>query len=173
MVNKLIITAVIALFSSNLYAQNHKDHDTHHSKHHIAIFDGMTTNFGHSTTGYSLGIDYEYLTSDRVGVGLIGEYVFAGEGELILGVPVFFHPTSNLKLGAAPIGMYVEEHHDYEHYDSHEATSSDVAKEWTMGARLNMAYSLHFRKLSAGPSVSLDVTNTTAFVYGLAVGLGF
>ncbi len=172
MAKKIITTAVLLLVCCNLYAQAHNDHDTHHSKHHIALFDGVTTNFGHSTTGYSLGLDYEYLISERVGAGLIGEYVFAGEGELVLGVPVFFHPTSGLKLGAAPIGIYVEKHHDYEHNESHQTTTSEVEKEWNIGARFNMAYSLHFGKISAGPSVSVDVTNTTALVYGLAVGVG-
>jgi hypothetical protein len=172
MIKKTLSTIILILACSNVWAQNHEEHDTHHSKHHIAIFDGATTNFGHSTTGYSLGLDYEYFISDKIGVGMIGEYVFAGEGELILGVPLFFHPTSNLKLGAAPIGIYAEEHHGYHSYDGHEPTNNTVHKEWVLGARLNVAYSLHFGKISAGPSVSLDVANTTAVVYGLAFGIG-
>lgn len=173
MIKKIIVTAVLALFCSSLYAQQHGDYDTHHSKHHIAIFDGATTNFGHSTTGYSLGVDYEYFVSDKIGVGLIGEYVFSGEGEAVIGVPVFFHPTGNIKLGAAPIGIKAEVHHGDYHGDSHDAATSDVEKEWNMGARFNAAYSFHFGKISAGPSVSLDITNTTAVVYGVAFGVGF
>lgn len=173
MVKKIGTTVVILLIYGNLLAQHHDDHDPHHSKHHIALFNGFTSNFDHETTGYSLGIDYEYSVSDMIGVGFIGEYVFSGEGELILGVPVFFHPTSNLKFGLAPIGVQAEVHHDDHYDDSHGDTSSDVEKEWNMGVRFNMAYSIHLGKVSAGPSVSLDIANTTAFVYGLTLGVGF
>lgn len=168
MIKKTILTISILLFCGNLFARQHADHDSHHSKHHIALFNGLTTNLDHETTGYSIGLDYEYSVSDRFGVGLIGEYVFSGEGELILGVPVFFHPASGLKLGVAPIGVYAEVHHDDHHDHAH-----DVEKEWNMGVRLNMAYSVHLGKVSAGPSLSLDLTNTTALVYGFTVGIGF
>ena len=173
MIKKMLITVALMLACSTVFAQHYDDHDTHHSKHHIAIFDGATTNFGHSTTGYALGLDYEYLISDRIGIGAIGEYVFSGEGELILGVPLFLHLTNGLKLGAAPIGIYVEEHHDDHHNDTHGVTNNNVEKKWDVGARFNLAYGLHFGKISAGPSVSLDIANTTAIAYGLSLGVGF
>lgn len=175
---KPVITSftLILMLHSNLFAQGHADHgghDTKHGKHHIAIFDGLATNFDHETSGYSLGLDYEYKISSLVGTGVIGEYVFSGEGEFILGVPVFVHPTNNLKVMAAPIGVYAEKHH-YGHYDdSHGTISNSVEREWHIGVRLNLGYSIHLGKISTGPSVSLDVTNTIALVYGLSFGIGF
>lgn len=173
MVKKIGTTVVILLIYGNLLAQHHEDHDAHHSRHHIALFNGLTTNFDHETTGYSVGLDYEYYLSDLIAAGFIGEYVFSGEGEWILGIPIFIHPTNNFKFGAAPIWIQAEVHHDDHHGDSHGDTSGDVEKEWNMGVRFNMAYSIHLGKVSAGPSVSLDITNTTAFVYGLTLGVGF
>lgn len=172
MIKKILITIALLFFGSAAFAQHYEDHGTHHSKHHVALFDGVTTNFGHSTTGYSLGLDYEYLMSDVIGAGVVGEYVFAGKGEFIVGVPIFYHPNENLKIGAGPIGIYVEEHHDSHHDDVHHAASDSVEKAWNMGARFNVAYSLHLGNISAGPSVSLDVANTTALVYGLTFGIG-
>lgn len=168
MIKKIILTVTILLIYGNLFAQEHADHDNHHNKHHIALFNGLTTNLDHETTGYALGIDYEYSISDLIGIGFIGEYVFSGEGEFIIGVPIFFHPTGGLKLGVAPIGVYAESHHDDHHDHDH-----GIEKEWNMGVRLNTAYSTHIGKLSAGPSISLDITNTTAVVYGITVGVGF
>ena len=167
------MTAAILLLYGNLFAQQHDDHNSHHSKHHIALFNGFTTNLDHETTGYALGIDYEYYFSDLIAVGAIGEYVFSGEGELILGVPVFIHPTSSLKFGAAPIAIRAEEHHDDHHSDSHEDKYSEGKKEWSPGVRCNLAYNFHLGKVSTGPSVSVDITNTTAVVYGLTFGVGF
>jgi hypothetical protein len=172
MIKKTLITIALLLFSTAAFAQHYEDHGTHHKKHHVALFDGATTNFGHSTTGYSIGLDYEYLMSDVVGAGLIAEYVFSGTGELIVGVPVFYHPTNNLKIGAGPIGVFVEKHHDTLHNDGHDTVSNNVEKEWEVGARFNVTYSLHFGSISAGPSVSMDVANTTSLAYGLSFGIG-
>lgn len=173
MIKWIATTAVISLCYGNLSAQNHQHHRGDHSRHHIAIFNGLTTNFDHETTGYSLGTDYEYYLSDLIAIGFIGEYVFSGEGEWILGIPVFIHPTSNFKFGAAPIWIQAEVHHDDHHDDSHGDTVSSVEKEWTMGVRVNVAYNIHMGNLSAGPSVSLDITNTTAILYGFTFGVGF
>lgn len=173
MFKPIILTSAILFFYGNLFAQHHSDNDTHHSKHHIALFNGLTTNVDHETTGYSLGIDYEYFISDAIGIGFIGEYVFSGEGEFILGIPVFFHPIGGLKFGVAPIGVSAEVHHDDHGDDSHGKSYYDVEKEWNMGVRLNSSYNVHLGKLSVGPSISLDITNTTAFVYGFTIGVGF
>lgn len=177
MIKGIAIIALVSMFYGNLLAQHHTDHGTHHSKHHIALFSGVTSNFDHETTDFTFGIDYEYYFSDLVAAGFIGEYVFSGEGEWIFGIPVFIHPNNNFKFGAAPIWIQAEVHHDNhndDHYpDSHGGSGSDAEKEWNVGVRLNLAYNVHLGQISAGPSVSLDIANTTALVYGLALGVGF
>ena len=149
----------------------------YNDKHHIALFTGVTTNFDHETTGFTSGVDYEYFFSDLVAAGFIGDYVFSGEGEWILGVPVFIHPNNNFKFGAAPIWIQTEVHHndhyDDQYHDFHGGSGSDVEKEWNIGVGLKLAYNVHFGQMSAGPSVSLDIANTTDLVYGLALGVGF
>ncbi len=147
----------------------HDDHG-HHHKHHLAIFNGATTNFDHESTGYSLGVDYEYRISDLIGTGLIAEYVFTGEGEAIVGIPLFLHPVGNLKALVAPIAINAEKH---EHNDGHGHDHHETEKEWHFGARIGLAYDFHLGKLSIGPSVSTDIANTTALVYGIAIGIGF
>lgn len=173
MIRKAVITMVILFFYGNLFAQHHEDEESHHSNHHVAIFNGAVTNFDHETTGYAVGFDYEYYFSDLLAAGLIGEYVFSGEGELLLGIPLFIHPNNNIKFGIAPIWINAEVHHSDHHDSSHGDTYGDVDKEWNMGVRFNLAYNFHIGHVSTGPSVSLDVTNTTAVVYGFAFGIGF
>ncbi len=57
---------------------NSEKHSDDHNQHanHLALFTGATTNFDHETTGFSIGIDYEYRLKamhGKLGIGLIGE----------------------------------------------------------------------------------------------------
>jgi len=173
----LFITLFLFLVigASAQHHDDHKDHNphkkddhAHHHKNHLAIFNGGTTNFDHETTGYSLGLDYEYRFSDLLGTGLLFEYVFTGEGEAIIGVPLFIHPIGNLKGLIAPIGINAEKHGHDDGHGTHE-----VEKEWHFGVRVGLGYDFHIGKLSIGPSVNADIANTTAIVYGLTIGFGF
>lgn len=149
-----------------------KHHDSHFSKHHIAVFEGIVSNLDHHTNVNSIGLDYEFRPTKYFGFGFAGEHVFSKEGELLLGIPLFIHPVGGLKLAFAPIAINMV-HHTQDigghSIDTHHADE----KEWFFGARLNMAYDIHINNFSIGPSVSYDITETDALIYGLALGVGF
>lgn len=156
-------------------------HDDHHGEHHahknhLAIFNGATTNFDHSATDYTIGLDYEYRFSNLIGAGFGAEYILTDDGELVLGIPVFIHPAKGFKLIVAPIGVNAVSHdnHEDDTGGTHKAGStSSSEKEWHFGVRIGAAYDIHVGKLSLSPTVAYDITNTQALVYGLAIGIGF
>ncbi|NOZ46566.1 MAG: hypothetical protein GXO79_07255 [Chlorobi bacterium] len=164
------ILTLIALNSYCVYSQ-HDQHNEHNNEHlinhnhhqnHLALFLGATTNFEHETTGFSMGIDYEYRLKtmhNLLGIGLFGEYIFSESGEIITGIPLFIHPAKILKLIIAPILVSGENNHAH-------------VNETNMGVRLGVASNYHFKKISIGPSVNLDFGKTTSLVYGIAIGVG-
>lgn len=160
-------TIMIIFLSLGLYAQHanhgaqvHSKHndghheDGHHSKWHVAVFNGATTNFDYSHTDYTIGADVEYRFHDKFGLGLGIEHIAASHPETVVAIPLFFHPYKGLKLIAAPIAVNYSGNTHY-------------------GARLGAGYDFHVGKLSVGPLVALDMTNTTAVVYGVSIGMGF
>lgn len=155
--------------------EHHDDHGEHNAhKNHIALFNGATTNFDHSATDYTIGIDYEFRISDLLGVGLGAEYILTDDGEIVVGLPVFIHPVKGLKLCVAAIGVNAASHSDDSGGETHKAAGTDSSKkEWHYGARIGAAYDIHVGKVSVSPTVAYDITNTQAMVYGLAIGFGF
>lgn len=163
----LINTLMIVFLTLGLCAQ-HEDHgshghskhndghheDGHHSKWHVAVFNGATTNFDHSSTDYTFGIDAEYRFSDLLGAGLGLESIFALHQETVIAVPFFIHPYKGAKIILAPIAV-------------------GVSSKWHYGARFGAGYDFHVGKLSVGPTIAFDWTDTKALVYGLSVGMGF
>lgn len=171
--NKLIffITTLITFSTSGVYSQldphhehdkeHHDDHQKHHN--HLALFVGATTNFDHETTGFSIGVDYEYRLKamhNLLGIGFIGEYVSSGSGEIIAGIPLFIHAAEKLKFMVAPIIVSAEDLHTHEN-------------ETSFGVRLGAGSNFHVGKISMGPVINLDLGKTTALVYGVAIGFGF
>ncbi len=184
------LLSIVFMSMSVLLNAQHNDHndghsqasghgDDHAKKNHIAVFLGGTSNFDHHSTDFSVGLDYEYRLNKWLGLGLMGEAVFAASTELIAGVPLFFHPAKGLKLVIAPIGVFTEVHidshevprSDEDHYKSE--TLQEPHKEVHFGVRLGLGYDFHLGKLSVGPAINYDVSNTSALVYGINVGLGF
>lgn len=179
---KFFLIITVCFYSLVLVAQHHEeDHHGHvadkhhHKKHHIVVFDGATTNFSHHSTGYSLGIDYEYHLNDWIGVGAIGEYIFDNDGEFVAGLPVFFHPVKGLKLIVAPLGINAAAHtsDDTQKSGTSISASEPAEKSWHFGARLGAGYDFHINNFSIGPTVAYDITNTQAMIYGISLGIGF
>lgn len=165
---KTLVFTVLYLLLSNtfIYAQHndkHPEQGSHSSKHHIALFNGATTNFSHNSTSYTIGIDYEYRLSELVGLGLLVEYIAAKPEELLTGVIVFAHPYKGFKFLAAPLVIFSGEHHEIGH---------EANKETNFAFRIGAGYDFHFGKLSVGPSVNLDLGKTESLNYGISVGFG-
>ena len=106
---QVFILVILSINGINSYAQHVHEENKHHkkshehSKHHIALFNGATTNLDHSSTNYSLGLEYEYKLNSPIGLGLMGEYVAVEKGELVGGIPVFIHITKAFTLTGSPI----------------------------------------------------------------------
>jgi hypothetical protein len=165
------------------HGDGHADHGHHAHKNHLAVFNGMTYNIDHSSNDFTVGFDYEYRISEGFGMGLGAEYIKASHDEVVLGLPLFFHPGGGAKIVFSPIAVIVM---------MPESSSADggsaghrvraIAEEpviepahtvTTFGFRIGAAYDHHIGKVSLGPVVNVDVTTSVAVVYGLAIGMGF
>ncbi len=171
----ILSTFVAILFSgsTSIYAQHHEENadkssPTHFSKHHIAIYNGLTTSITNELTGYTLGLDYEYRISQLLGVGVFGEYIFVESKEIVAGISVFVHPYKGLKIFAAPIIGFSEEEHEEDGGEGHV-----TEKETNIYFRTGLGYDFHIGKLSVGPSVNFDFGETKVIGYGLSIGFGF
>ncbi len=60
----------------------------------------------------------------------------------------------------APILVSAKDHHTYE-------------TETNFGVRFGASNDFHLGKISVGPSINIDFGETTALVYGIAIGFGF
>ena len=165
-----IIAIVLLLNSSILYSQHHEEENSHatmdhFSKNHIAIFNGVTTIFEHDITSYTFGVEYEYRFTKSIGLGVLGESITSKVDELVLGVPFFLHPFKELKLVAAPLLVYGEEHQEEQTHES--------KKEAHLFGRIGIGYEFHSHHFSIDPSVNFDFGKTDALDYGVAIGYGF
>jgi len=144
-------------------------HSHHPHKHHVALFNGATTNLSHETTAYTIGLDYEYRFSKIVGLTILGEYIAATSEEIIAGAGLLFHPYKGLKLVTAPMLMFAESHNITHNYSEME----EQKKEASFAFRFSTAYDFYVGKLSIGPVINFDLGETNSISYGVAVGMGF
>jgi len=164
-------TAIVLLLNSSiLYSQHHEEENSHATtdhfyKNHIAIFNGSTTVLEHELTSYTFGIEYEYRFTKTIGLGVLGEYLTPETVEFVVGVPFFIHPFKELKLVAAPLIVYGEEHQEEQTHES--------KKEAHLFGRIGIGYEFHAHHFSIDPIVNFDFGKTEAFDYGVAIGYGF
>jgi hypothetical protein len=172
---KLLFCVSLCLASMKLFAQHevHDENDSHDShksyhKNHIALFGGATSNFTHSSTHISVGLDYEYRWSKTFGTGLMIEYLNTEGGEFIGGFPFFVHLGKGLKLTLSPLFINKEVHHTNEttHHGEAERTT-------TFAFRTGVGYTFHLGKVSLEPALFFDAGESNALVYGITIGKGF
>jgi len=158
------IILTILLSNTSIYAQQNNKPAPHTSKHHIALFNGATTNFSHKSTSYTVGIDYAYRFSKLIGAGLLVEYIAAEPDETLVGIPVIAHPYKGSKIFVAPMAAFAEDHH---------AAGHDGKREGSFAFRIGLGYDFHLGSLSIGPAVDFDFGKTEAINYGVVIGFGF
>ena len=120
---KLVVFSVIMvfllMFAIQSKSQHHPQHNTPHAdlhavhNHHFSVFGGLTSNLHAEHTDFSIGADYEFRLpslNHKLGIGLLGDFVFAEYSEMILAVPAFVHPFGNFKFLLAPGIVRAEEH---------------------------------------------------------------
>lgn len=182
---KILIISLILSTTNLLVAQeDHKHHsnDKHHEKHghghhfhkhHVALFMGASTNFGHDATLATIGIDYEYRFVEKIGAGAVCEYLFDDKTEeIVAGICLVYHPIDNFKILAGP--LYQNASHKAD--DSHEGHGADhgSSSSENFGLRVGAGYDFHLGKLSITPTINSDfIDGATILVYGLGLGLGF
>jgi hypothetical protein len=135
----------------------HPGHDRH--KHHLGLFLGGATKFedhGHTETGFSVGLDYEFRFARKWGVGGLLEGVLTADvRDLAFVVPLSFHPVDPLKLSAGP-GFETDGDHTEFMF------------------RFAAAYGFEVRRYTLSPEVSVDLTEEAeTLVFGFSVGRGF
>jgi hypothetical protein len=179
---KLFFLVIIISLTSNLViAQNYnethkndnhyrKDSKGHSSKHHIAIFEGATTSLDHTSTGYTVGIDYEYKLSKLIGAGLMGEYVAVEENEVEFGIPIFIHPLKGTRIIASPLLVIADEHIEEAHGHTHEV-SHEPNRHSSFAYMLGIGYDFHLGNFSIDPSLNYHGGITHAISYGISLGL--
>lgn len=124
------------------------------AKHHLGLFVGSTSNFSAHHTSFSLGSDYEYRISNLLGVGLLGEMVFAEHKETLVFGSLFVHPIEGLKIVFGNGLAFVE---DKSHYVF----------------RLGTGYDFHVGSLSVTPTINFDFGDGNSFaVYGITFAIG-
>jgi hypothetical protein len=154
------------VFSIAQVHQGDSDHESnhHHDKNHLALFLGASSNLEHSHTAFTLGLDYEYRFAEKFGTGLLAEYIFEDQAEVLLGVPIVWHPVQNLKIMAAPLVAF----------SILKVIPDGTQLHLELGLRLGTAYDFHFKNNSIGPAINLDfIDGNTVLVYGLNFGVGF
>ena len=170
---KITLMLVLVVMNLSLCAQNHAKENTnkekhkHTQKHHLSVFNGITSNFTHHSNDYTIGMDYEYRITQWVGLGLIGEYINTTEGEWVAGIPVFIHFAKELKLNGSPLLI-----NKAEHTENH-STHSEPKRKTELAFRTGLSYSLHLKKLAIGPVVSFDIGESKSLVYGINIAIGF
>lgn len=183
-VNTLLIFMFLNVKGQNHYNENEKNHhhkleDKHHHSHHnhLGLSLSSTSNLDHHTTGFTIGLDYEYRFSvmyDLIGIGLLSEYVFVESGEIILGLPVFIHLNKYLKFNIAALYVSAESHETYDpELSDSQAKQSSRKMENYFGARFGAGSNFHVGNFCFGPAINFDLTNTSAVNYGVTIGYGF
>lgn len=148
---------------------------SHH--HHAAAFLGATTGtYTDGHTSLTVGFEYEYILSElspKMGIGFIGEMVFAEHSETVLALPIIVHPYYDLKLFVAPaLIMFSEEIVGQKDPFGNDVVTTESSNEWFV--RIGGGWDFHFDQFSVSPLVSADlIAGKLYLVYGISFGIGF
>lgn len=138
-------------------------HGNHEEPTHIpGVFIGATNIDGE--TDFSWGFEYEYKFTANWGAGFVYEETpdgHEGAGTSLKIAEVYYHPTSEIRLGVG---------YGQEDVDSHGHHHSFDEKVW----RASAGYDFHFGKFAIAPTIAFDrIDGDTATVFELAVLMPF
>jgi len=127
------------------------EEEEHHN--HAAVFVGATA--AHGTGAATVGADYEYRLSGRIGVVALADFAFFDHVTTLVGAGAVVHPIAALKIIAAPGGEFAD-------------------GESAFAVRVGAAYDVHVGAGSITPTYNADVSDGhVAHVFGIAFGYGF
>ncbi|MBT8446251.1 MAG: hypothetical protein HKO62_03550 [Gammaproteobacteria bacterium] len=124
-------------------------------RHHLSAYIGGTTVNEGDHTGFTLGVDYEYVVNQQFGIGFVAEHAFDDVDATSVFAVIDLHLTEAAVLQVGP-GIEFE-----------------GDEEFIVG-RIGAYYELGFGSITAAPSLFFDYSGeTTAIVYGLIIGRKF
>jgi len=171
----LIFILIFGMFSGiNMFAQSEEEHGEGHHFHrnHVSFLVGGTTHLEKGAgTYFSLGADYVYRISNLIGIGVVGELIFAEKTEYLLALPIVLYATESLWFQFAP-GFEVA-HHSVGDGNGHGQEAHSSSEVLSL-IRIGGGYNFHVGGLSISPSINLDMFRSrNSLVWGIAIGKGF
>jgi len=178
----LTLMTVFLVFSIHfpLLAEEEEHGETHEHRfhrNHLGVSLAATTQLEEGGgTHFTLGADYEYRLSQLIGIGVIGELIFAEETEYLFALPLFLHVTESLWFRIAP-GFEVA-HHSKEEGDVHaeedHGNGDHTSQETEFFMRIGVGYGFIAGGFTITPTVDLDIFRKhTSLVWGISIGKGF
>lgn len=176
---KIILLIIIPFFAfaQHDYSAGTKSETEHGYSHHASAFLGATSGvFENAATGFTIGLEYEYIfgsTSPLMGIGGLFEAVIFEETEYVLGIPIFIHPYKGFKFFVSP-NMLFREEGEINRKDNEIVGENLIESSNKFFIRMGAGYDFHFDNFALTPSVSFDLIEAKSYlVYGINFGILF
>jgi len=176
----LVIVLLLISCHISLYAgeeEHGETHEFHFHRNHLGLTLAATRQLAEGAgTHFTLGLDYEYRLSKGVGIGVIGELIFAEETEYLFALPLFLHVSESLWFRIAP-GFEVA-HHSEEGGDVHaeedHSNGDSTSQKTEFLIRIGIGYGFAAGGFTITPTIDLDFFRShTSLVWGISIGKGF
>jgi len=176
----LLTVFFVVSFNLSLLAEEEEHgetHEHHFHRNHLGVSLAATTQLAEGAgTHFILGADYEYRLSQLIGIGVIGELIFAEETEYLFALPLFLHVTESLWFRVAP-GFEVAHHSEEEgdvHAEEDHGNGDHTSKETEFFMRIGVGYGIVVGGFTITPIIDLDFFRKhTSLVWGISIGKGF
>lgn len=134
---------------------NAEDH-AHEHPHHLSVLIGGTHVLDHDVNGETIGLDYEYRTSDLLGFGFVAEHAFEDVDATTLIAVADIHTPIGLIAQIGP-GIEFTDHGDRFLF------------------RIGGLYEFEFESFTVSPQFHIDIAENAddSLVFGFAFGKHF
>ena len=170
----LLVAGINApLAGQTVSAGSHAEEGPHFHHNHVAVFLGATTPFDQDKAGktsFTVGADYERRFTPALGVMALADFALGDLKRTALFAAMFAgHPIDALRIALGPGFELVEQ----DEIAEDGSTSTKHKAFFVISTRAT--YEFHVGRVSLTPAAGLDFIGETktAFVYGVAVGIGF
>jgi hypothetical protein len=155
--NCALVVAILGFAVSALASEPHEKETESHHRHHAAIFlGGAVRDEGHTESGFTGGVEYEYRFAPFVGAGILAEAATGDLREVLMVAPLALYPWRGLRLVAAP-GAELP---------------GEGETEFVM--RLGVGYRFPIGRFMIIPEFNADlIEGTPTYVIGVGLGMGF
>ncbi|WP_374762960.1 hypothetical protein [Yunchengibacter salinarum] len=176
--NTLFSITLLLLLSGSAAAADPHSGSTHEATplwqdkpHHLSVILGGTTITHSDETGFTTGLDYEYRTSDLLGLGGVVEYAAGPVSAWTLLATADIHLTHHWTLQVGPGLEFIDEEEVITLDDGE--TEEDIIHETNAVFRIGTFYEFEMGDFTLAPQFHYDITRKDAVVFGLALGKAF